>query len=119
MSNTVNFFDNLDWGSWLYGLFYGMIGGGASAVVSGVTVALSDPKDYAIGSGKFLGLVTTVFIANAVLSMFLYLKQTPLPAAKVVTAVQTVEQPGKPTKTITTVEETKLVKEIPTQEPPK
>ena len=104
----MSLLDNLDWGSWIYGLLYGAIGGGASAVVSGVTVALNDPKDYGVGSGKFMGLVATVFLANAAMSMFLYLKQTPLPAVKTVTTVQTVEQETKPTKTITTVEETKL-----------
>ena len=104
----MSLLDNLDWGSWIYGLLYGAIGGGASAVVSGVTVALNDPKDYGVGSGKFMELVITVFMANAAMSMFLYLKQTPLPAVKTVTTVQTVEQETKPTKTITTVEETKL-----------
>ena len=104
----MSLLDNLDWGSWIYGLLYGAISGGASAVVSGVTVALNDPKDYGVGSGKFMELVITVFMANAAMSMFLYLKQTPLPAVKTVTTVQTVEQETKPTKTITTVEETKL-----------
>lgn len=112
----MSIFDNLDWGSWLYGLFYGAIGGGASAVVSGITVALNDPKDYGIGSGKFMGLVATVFLANAAMSMFLYLKQSPLPAVKTVTTVQTVEQSDKPTKTITTVAETKIAPPDPKPE---
>ncbi len=113
----MSIFENLDWGSWIYGLLYGAIGGGASAVVSGITVALNDPKDYGIGSGKFIGLVVTVFVANAAMSMFLYLKQTPLPAVKTVATVQTVEQEGKPTKTITTVAETKLSPNPPVTPP--
>jgi hypothetical protein len=102
-------FDNLDWGSWTYGLFAGAIAGGASAVVSGVTVALNDPKDYGIGSGKFMTLVVTVFIMNAAMSMFLYLKQNPLPTVKTVTTVKTVEHQQEPATTvITTVEQTKV-----------
>src|SRR4051812_28333217 len=105
----ANAFDNLDWGSWVYGMLWGAIGGGASAVVSGVTVALNDPKDYGIGSGKFIGLVVTVFIANAAMSMFLYLKQNPLPTMKTVTTVQTVEkQQNPPVVVTTTVQQTKV-----------
>jgi len=109
----VSLLDNLDWGSWIYGLLYGAIGGGASAVVSGVTVALNDPKDYGVGSGKFMELVITVFLANAAMSMFLYLKQSPLPAVKTVATIQTIEQEGHPTKTVTTVAETKLSPPVP------
>lgn len=109
----MSILDNLDWGSWFYGLLWGAIGGGSSAVVSGVTVALQSPKDYGIGSGKFVGLVVTVFLANAAMSMFLYLKQNPLPAVRTVKTEQVVEQEGKPTKTITTVEETKLSPDTP------
>jgi hypothetical protein len=105
MSNPLN---DLDWGSWLYGLLWGAIGGGSSAVVSGITVALNDPKDYGIGSGKFMGLVCTVFLANAAMSMFLFLKQSPLPPVKTVTTVETVNQ-KTPTTTVTTkVEQTKV-----------
>lgn len=104
--------ESLDWESWLYGLFAGAIGGGSSAVVSGVTVSLMDPKDYGVGSGKFLALVGTVFITNAAMSMFLYLKQSPLPRIKTVTTVETVElQKNPPAKVTTTVQETKMSNE--------
>lgn len=99
----------LNWGAWLYGLFAGAIAGGASAVVSGVTVSLLDPKDYGVGSGNFFTLVGTVFITNAAMSMFLYLKQSPLPSVKTVTTVETVKQQQYPPAIVTTtVQETKI-----------
>ncbi len=108
--------EDLDWGSWVYGLVWGSIGGGASAVVSGVTVSLTDPKDYAFGSGKFFTLFATVFFANAAMSMFLYLKQNPLPTVKTVTTVKTVEQQQEPKATvITTVQKTEVTPSAPTE----
>lgn len=100
---------SLDWSDWIYGLFAGSIAGGASAVVSCVTVALNDPKDYGVGSGKFLTLFATVFITNAVMSMFLYLKQNPVPKVKTVTTIEKVElQQNPPAKVTTVVQQTKI-----------
>lgn len=70
---------NLDWGNWIYGLLAGFIGGGASAVTSGVTVSYIDPKDWAIGSAHFYQLCTTMFLIHGGLSAFFYLKQHPVP----------------------------------------
>lgn len=87
---------NLDWGNWLYGLFSGLIGGGAGAVVSGVTVSVIDPKDWAIGSSHFLVLTGTLFLTHGVLSAFMFLKQQPLPKSLAPTSVPETPTPPKP-----------------------
>jgi len=106
MNLFAGFWGNLDWDSWLYGLFAGFLGGGSGAVVSGVVVSINDPQHYNFGSGSFYELVFSVFVANGLLSFFTYLHQNPLPKVKTVTTVETVEKvPTTPPKTITTVVE--------------
>jgi hypothetical protein len=73
------FINRFDWGSWLYGIFAGFIGGGAGAVVSGVTVSVADPDHFNPTTGKFYALVGFVFIASGTLNAFAYLHQNPLP----------------------------------------
>lgn len=65
--------------TWLYGLGSGFIGGGSAAVVSGVTVSMIDPKDWALGTAHFFLLVGSLFVTHGLLSAFLYLKESPLP----------------------------------------
>ncbi len=103
-------FGTLDWSNWLYGLFSGFIGGGSNAVVAGITVSTVDPHDFAIGSKKFFIIVVTTFVFNGMLSMFLFLKQQPLPPMKtVVTKVETTEKQADPPAVVkTTVEETRV-----------
>ena len=69
----------LDWKSWLYGLGAGAIGGGANAVIGGVTINVVDPVRFNTEAGAFWQIVVTLFLANAALSAFLFLKQSPLP----------------------------------------
>jgi hypothetical protein len=103
----------LDWSSWVYGLFAGIIGGGSSAVVSGITVALQDPKDYSLQSGNFYWLVLSVFCANGAMSAFLYLKQSPLPPIVTVTTVKettAISTPSEAKMVETTVQKTEVQK---------
>jgi hypothetical protein len=69
----------------LHGLFAALIGGGASAVVSGVTVSAIDPANFNLSTnlGHTAELAATLFVVNGLLSAFAYLKQSPLPAEAV------------------------------------
>ena len=71
---------HLDWRNWLYGLFSALIGGGAGAVTSAVSVSIMDPKDFNLMGAKTLQLAGMVFLVNGALSAFFYLKQSPLPS---------------------------------------
>ena len=69
----------LDWFGWFYGLGVALIGGGAGAVTSAVTVSIMDPKNFTLLGPQTLKLAGMVFLVNGVLSVFFYLKQSPLP----------------------------------------
>lgn len=71
--------------AWFHGLFAALIGGGASAVVSGVTVSAIAPQSFNLSSHllQTAELTLTLFVTNGLLSMFAYLKQSPLPAESV------------------------------------
>lgn len=74
----------LRWDKWLYGLGAAIIGGGSSAVVSGVSSMLISPTTFNIntwtGAVKVFSLMGVNFCLSATLSMFFYLKQSPLPS---------------------------------------
>ena len=69
---------------WLYGLGSAAIGGGSGAVVSGITAMgfASDKFNLTDSHGiwRLLGLMLTNFVFSGLLSVFFYLKQSPLPA---------------------------------------
>lgn len=94
-------FIRLDWSSWLYGLIAGFIGGGAGAVVSGVTASMLVPDRLAFGGGKFFVLIGVVFLAHGAISTMMYLQQNPLPKQLTVTDESakktTVVEPDKTT----------------------
>lgn len=68
---------------WLYGLGSAMIGGGSSAVVSGVTSMGFAPDKFNLSSSAgfwhLIGLMVANFVVSGVLSAFFYLRQSPLP----------------------------------------
>jgi hypothetical protein len=82
----------LDWGQWFYGLTAGFIGGGSSAVVSGVTINMMDPQHFNARNADFYILVGAMFVANGLMSMFMFLKQNPLPPEKKIVTTVTVER---------------------------
>lgn len=92
----MGLFDNLDWGSWVYGLFAGFIGGGSSAVSAAVVVGIKDPKDYALGGWNSLHLMFWVFLVSGLISAFTFLKQNPLPNK--ITVTTTTEKQTLPTQ---------------------
>jgi hypothetical protein len=75
MASPLN---NMDWGNWLYGLFAGAIGGGASAVTVALSASAIDPH-FAVGTPNSLKLMGLTFAISAAKDAFLYLKQNPLP----------------------------------------
>jgi hypothetical protein len=68
---------------WLYGLGSAVVGGGASAIVSGFTAMGFAPDKFnfttASGVGHFFALALINFAVSAFLSAMFYLKQSPLP----------------------------------------
>ena len=68
--------------AWLYGLAAAFVGGGSSSVASGLA-AMGLDKDHfnlADGLGATMKLMAIAFLINGIISAFLYLKQSPLPA---------------------------------------
>jgi hypothetical protein len=77
---TINYIKDLDWHSWLYGLVSAAIGGGAGAATAGFTAIGLAPDTFNLEQpGLVLKLAAISFAVNAILSVFLYLKQSPLP----------------------------------------
>jgi hypothetical protein len=74
----------LMWDKWLYGLGSAVIGGGSGAVVSGVSTMLIAPSLFNVtswaGVAKVFSVMAINFVLTGGLSMFFYLKQSPLPA---------------------------------------
>lgn len=68
---------------WLYGLGSAAIGGGASAVTSGLTSMGFAPDKFNLanlsGVWHLLALMAANFIISGLLSVFFYLRQSPLP----------------------------------------
>lgn len=74
------------WDKWLYGLGSAAVGGGAGAVVSGLTSMGLAPETFNLttveGALKTLLAAGINFGAVGILSMAFYLKQSPLPPAE-------------------------------------
>jgi hypothetical protein len=66
------------WGAWAKGLFAGCIGGGANAVVASLGLAGAEAMGAGVQALNFKQMMG-VFIAGSVISLMLYLKQSPLP----------------------------------------
>lgn len=71
---------SMDWGDWLYSLIHAVIGGGSTAVCGGLSASIIKPSDFALGGMASIKLMGTMFFINAALSLFLFLKDSPLPA---------------------------------------
>lgn len=69
---------------WLKGLGAAFIGGGASAVTSGLTSMGVAPDRFNMtdwaGVSRLLVLIAANFLISGILSMFFFLRQSPLPA---------------------------------------
>lgn len=71
------------WNKWLYSIGSAIIGGGAGAVVSGISTMLIAPGQFNVTSwsGAFhvMSIMAINFVLTGILSAFFYLKQSPLP----------------------------------------
>jgi hypothetical protein len=76
---TLRHVKHLDLAGWLYGLGHAAIGGGASAVVAGFSASVIAPAEIPFGGLASFKLMGLCFLVNALLSGFMYLKQSPLP----------------------------------------
>ncbi len=106
-------FNSLNWADWLYGLFYGSIGGGANAVYAAFGAAIVDQKDFSFGSAKSFKLMGMVFLFSALMSAFLYLKQKPLPDRVIIkkqTSMTTIDDSGSKITVEQTTEKSSPVK---------
>lgn len=91
----------LDIGTWSYGLLAEFIQGGANAISAGVGAIAFDPADFNFQTGRFYGLMGTVFLASGLMNAMKYLGGHPLPAVRV---IETVER-SPHTTTVTRVTE--------------
>lgn len=68
---------------WLYGLVSAFIGGGASAVTSGLTSMGLAPDKFNLqnlsGFAHLMAMVGANFLVSGILSVMFYLRQAPLP----------------------------------------
>jgi hypothetical protein len=76
---------------WLSGLFAAFIGGGAGSVTTGLASMGIDPEHFNLNAGLHhtLNLMGAVFLINGIVSVCMFLKQSPIPAG------QSVMQPVK------------------------
>ncbi len=98
----MNGFGTLEWENWLYGLFYAMIGGGASAVSAAFSTALVAPEQFNLSHpGKMLAVMATTFVISGFISGMGFLRTSPLPAIKTTTTTTTLEvHPPSVVKTV-------------------
>lgn len=72
---------------WLHGVSAAFVGGGASAVVSATVSMGFSPDKFNLtslqGFGHLCVLLAANFLFNGVISMFFYLKQSPLPVEEI------------------------------------
>lgn len=71
---------HLDFLGWFYGLMAAIVSGGSSSVTAAVSAGFLDPEKFNLTHPMAtIKLMMAVFILNALLGMFLYLKQSPMP----------------------------------------
>lgn len=92
--------------AWLHGLFGALIGGGASAAASGIVLPMMKPEAFNFHAEliPMLENMLAMFAVSGLLSAFLYLKQSPLPAETVEISKTTEE---KTTVTATPIDQAK------------
>ena len=76
----------IGWGVWVYGLIAGFVGGGAGAVSTGFANMFVDPDHFNLKHPRLvIESMLTMFVVSGFLSVFAYLKQSPLPSVVTVT----------------------------------
>lgn len=108
---------------WIYGLINAAIGGGAGAIVSGVSSMGFAPDKFNLtdwnGILRLLGLMAVNFLFSAILSIAFYLKQSPLPPLSTETTETTYRSKDESTGKIVEQSSSKVVSTpVVTPEPP-
>src|SRR5271167_4427490 len=96
----------LAWGSWFYGLFAALIGGGAGAVAAGLAAMGLAPGQFGVSGNagwSNLKLMGATFVVSGIIAAAAFLKQSPLPAIETTVSASTTTQPGAPPSTTVTV----------------
>jgi hypothetical protein len=103
-------FGKLDFGDWLYGLFSGVISGGAGSILTTFTASTIAPESFNMQHpSKLFWLMGVTFGISGVMSAANFLAKRPLPSViQVKDTVKTVEVEQQPTKIVTTHEEVSL-----------
>lgn len=99
---------------WLHGLVAAFVGGGASAVTTGIVAPAIAPQAFNFHSqfSPLLQLMIALFAVNGLMAAFAYLAKSPVPQLEVITQVEKTEiQPSgdglKTTKVTQTTTEPK------------
>ena len=101
---------------WLHGLVAALIGGGSSGVIAGLAAMGIAPDKFDLNAnlGNTFKMMGVVFLMSGVISVFTYLKQSPLPQIvtedTVIIKKESVD--GAP-PTITTTEKTTITTKEP------
>jgi hypothetical protein len=79
---------------WVRGLLAAFVGGGSGSVTTGLASMGIDPEHFNLNAGlhHMLNLMGAVFLINGLVSVCLFLKQSPIPAGNPVLYLQ----PAKP-----------------------
>jgi hypothetical protein len=74
----------LDWGKWFMGLWAALIGGGSTGVLNSLTAMGLDPEHFNLNGGlrHTMYLFGAGFLVAGTVSVFMYLKQSPIPQQK-------------------------------------
>ena len=76
----INTLQRLDFRGWIYSLLSALIGGGASSVTASFTASMLAPGQFNLANPSLLlQMMAWTFVINGALSVFLFLKQSPLP----------------------------------------
>ncbi len=108
MMYIKSFWNELDWGSWIYGMWAAIVGGGSTAASGAIAVISVDPKDFNLETAKFWKVTCVMFTIGAATNFLSFLKQNPAPAiiSRTTTKVTQTEDEHGATATITTKQET-------------
>lgn len=109
MRISAGWFGEVDFTDWFRGLVSSFITGLSAAGAASLAAASQAPSQLALGSMASFKVMAVTGLISGGLGMLNFLRSRPLPELKkVITTVQTTEMEDKPTKVVTTVEETKV-----------
>lgn len=75
---------------WLHGLIAAFVGGGASAVTTGIVAPAIAPQAFNFHEqfSPLLQLMGALFVVNGLMAAFAYLAKSPVPQLEIVTQVE-------------------------------